>query len=138
MAGEHLEQAQVVGVELVEPELGENEHADDGRAVAQRHGEQRFLDPGRALDVLPDAAVGGVAGEERLAGRGDVTGDADPDLRHEHVERRLGALRQVATKRDRPEVVPVAEEEAAVVVVDQLPELVGDRGADLVDLEQAA
>ena len=49
-----------------------------------------------------------------------------------------GALRQVAAERNRPEVVSVAEEDAAVVVVDQLPELVGDRGSDLVDLEQAA
>ena len=46
------------------------------------------------------------------------------------------ALREVAAKRDRAEVVSVAEEDAAVVVVDQLPQLVGDRGADLVDLEQ--
>ena len=121
MAGKHLEQAEVVGVELVEPELGDHEHADDVGAVPQRHGEQRLLDPRRSLDVVPDAAVGRVAREERLAGCRHVARDADPDLRHEHVERRLGALRQVAAECDRAEVVSVSEEDAAVVVVDQLP-----------------
>ena len=137
MAGEHLEQAHIVCVELVEPELRENEHADDVRAVAERHGQQRLLDSRRALDVVSDPAVGGVAGQKRLPRRGHVTGDADPDLRHEHVEGRLGALRQVTPKRHRPKVVSVTEEDPTVVVVDQLPELFGDRGADLAHLEQA-
>ena len=49
-----------------------------------------------------------------------------------------GRVREVAAERDRCEVVPVAEVDAAVVVVDQLAELVRDRGGDLLDLEQAA
>ena len=34
--GEHLEKAEVVAVELVDPELRQHEHADDVRAVPER------------------------------------------------------------------------------------------------------
>ena len=77
-------------------------------------------------------------GQERLAGRRDVPVMPTPTLVASASSRPARSLRQIAAERDRSEVVSVAEEDAAVVVVDQLAELVGDRGADLGDLEQAA
>ena len=137
VAREHLEQAQVVGVELVEPELRDDDDADDGRAVAERDREQRLLDLGRPGDADADPAVRRVAGQERLARQRDVAGDTLADTRLQHVHRR-SRRGQVAAERDRAEVVAVADEHAAVVVVDQKPELVGDRRADLRDVVQAA
>ena len=72
VAREHLEHAQVVGVELVEPELGDDDDAVDARAELERHREQRLLDLGGARDLLAELAVGRVADEERLAGLGDA------------------------------------------------------------------
>ena len=45
---------------------------------------------------------------------------------------------EVAAERDRPQVLALADEHAAVVVVDQEPELVGDRRADLGDVVEPA
>ncbi len=39
VAGQHLEQADVVLVELIEAELRDDDHADDASAVPQRHGQ---------------------------------------------------------------------------------------------------
>ena len=44
LAGEHLEQAHVVLVELVDAELRDDDRAGDARAVAQRHGRERLLE----------------------------------------------------------------------------------------------
>ena len=63
----HLEQAQIVGVELVEPELRDDDHAGDACAVLERDGEQRLLDLGRALDLLAELVPRGVADEERAS-----------------------------------------------------------------------
>ena len=57
MSGEDLEKAQIVGVELVEPELRDHENADDVCAVAQRHRQERLLDLRCSFDVMPDTAV---------------------------------------------------------------------------------
>jgi len=64
VAGEDLEQANVVLVELVEPELRDDDHADDLRAVAQRHREKRFLDLGRPGDLGAELAVRCVVDEQ--------------------------------------------------------------------------
>ena len=137
MTGKDLQQAEIVCVELVAAELGDDEDPDGARPVLQRHGEQRLLDLGRTFDVLADSGVCGVARQKRLAGRRDVTRDPDSDLRDEHLEGRLRALRQLATECNGPELVSVAEKDATVVVVDQLAELIGDRRPDLGHLEQA-
>ena len=139
VAGEHLEQPDVV-------------RRRTGRApawrctitpttllpVPQRDGEQRLCDLRGAGDVVADAAVGRVPREERLSGLGHVAGDADAHLRREHVERRPGSRRQLAAEGDRPQVVTLPQEHAAVVVVDQLAQLVGDRLADLRHVVEAA
>ena len=75
MAGEHLEQPHVVLVELVQPELRDDDDADDPGPVAKRHREQRLLDRVGALDQLPELAVRSVADDERLAELGAATGD---------------------------------------------------------------
>jgi hypothetical protein len=79
--------------------------------------------------------VGGVADEQRLAGLSHAPRDAPPHLHREQLGEGVGIrARQVAAERDGDEVVAVADEDAAVVVVDQEPELVGDREADLGDV----
>ena len=55
VAGQHLEQPQVVGVELVEAELRDDDHAGHARAVLERDGEERLLDLGRADDLLAES-----------------------------------------------------------------------------------
>ena len=87
MPGQHLEQPQVVGVELVEPELRDHDHAGDARAVLERDGEERLLDLGRALDLLAELVVGGVVDEERRARLGDAARDSATDLRREELRR---------------------------------------------------
>ena len=44
MPGEHLEEAQVVLVELLQPELGDDDRPGDAGAVVQRDGDDRLLD----------------------------------------------------------------------------------------------
>ena len=74
-----------------------------------------------------------VPDEQRLPGLGDAAGDPAPDARGS--ERRLRARLgrgEPAAEGDRQEVVAVAQEHAAVVVVDEEPELVRDREPDLL------
>ena len=73
---EDLEHAKVVGVELVEAELRDHDDPVHARPELERHREERLLDLRRALDLLPELAVSGVADEQRLAGLGDAAGDA--------------------------------------------------------------
>ena len=123
VAREHLEQADVVLVELVEAQLRHDDHADDVRAVPEGHGNERFLDHGRALDAMAELAVGGVADEQRLAALGALPGHAAADLDAEQLEgqgARLGAER--AAERDWHELVAVDDEHPAVVVVDRATE----------------
>ena len=131
MAGEHLEQPHVVLVELVQPELGDDDHADDAAAVAKRHRKERLLDRDGALDLLPELAVRGVADDDRLAELGAATGDTFADALAEDVEERVHVRGEIAEEGHRDELVAVDDEDAAVVVVDERPELRGDRVADL-------
>ena len=132
-----LEQAEHVRVELIEAQLRDADDPHHRRAVAQRHCEKRLLDLRRPRDPDADPAVGRVARQEGLSREGDVPRDpfAHAGLQHLHRRPRRG---EVAPEGDRPEIVSVADEHAAVVVVDQQAELVGDRGADLGDVVQAA
>ena len=64
--------------------------------------------------------------------------DTAADLRRQELDRiarRVGD--EIAAEGDRNEVVLVAEEDAAVVVVDEEPELVRDREPDLLDVVEA-
>ena len=137
MPGEHLEQTQLVLVELVEAELRDDDHADHGRPVEEWDGEQRLLDPRGPSNLDAELGLRRVAREERLARLGDMTGDAlaDPGLQHLHRRARRD---KVTPEGDRPQIVPVTDEDAAVVVIDQEPQLLGDRGADLGNVVEAA
>ena len=79
MAGEHLEQSQVVLVELVETELRDDDHADHAGAVVHRHGDDRLVDLRGALDLDRELAGRGVVEEQRLAGLDDPAGEALAD-----------------------------------------------------------
>ena len=132
MAGEHLEQPDVVLVELVEPELRHDDHAHDAGAVAQRHRQQRLLDHGRARHLAAELAVGGVADQERLAGRRAPPGDAFADAGAKELEwncRDLGG--ELASERDWHEHLAVHDEDPTVVVIDERPKLGCDLVADL-------
>ena len=137
MAGHHLEKPEVVGVELVEPELGDDDHACHARPVSEWDGEKRLFDVGGPRDPFAELVIRGVAHEERLALVRHPARDAAADLRGQKGDgvARLGGD-EVAPERDGHEVVVLAEEHAAVVVVDQQPELVGHREPDLLDVVQ--
>ena len=93
VSGEHLEQADVGLVELVEPELRDDDHADHPGAVAERHCEQRLLDHRRARDPGAELAVRGVGDEERLAALRAAPRDALADPRAQQLERQRRASR---------------------------------------------
>ena len=120
MAGEHLEQPQVVLVELVEAELGDDDRADDARAVVERDGEDRLLDLRGAFDLDRELALGGVAEEERLTGLDDAACDPLAHTGSQHLGRAAAGRGQLL-EGDRRQLLAVADEDAAVVVVDQEP-----------------
>src|SRR5205085_4776178 len=136
LAGEHLEQADVVLVELIEAELRDPDDADHARAEAQRDVDLRLLDHVRPRHLTRVLAVRRVRDEERLAGLGDAPGDPLADLAREDVHRRLLERREVAAEGDRDDVLAVDDEDAAVVVVDQRPELVRDHRPDVAHVDQ--
>src|SRR5439155_6768418 len=78
----------------------------------------------------------GVPDEDRLAvlRRGACHSKAEPA--GEVLEPPAAVLAAVAAEADRTQLLAVQDVDAAVVVVDQLPELVGHRGADLAQLVQ--
>ena len=119
LAGEHLEQAHVVLVELVDAELRDRDDADHARAVAERHRDQRLLDHVRARDHHRELALERVLHEQRLAGLGDVAGDALADAGAREVDALAAAGEQLAAERDRDDLVALDHRDAAVVVIDQ-------------------
>ena len=137
VAGEHLEQAQVLFVELVEAELGDDDRADHAHAVVERNGQQRLVDQLRPRNRLSELAVRRVSGEHRGARRDDVARDAVADLHLEHVHRRRRRCREISAECDRHDLVSLDDEHAAVVVVDQRAELVRDRQTDLAHVVEA-
>ena len=78
--GQHFEKPQVVGVELVEAELRDDDDAGHAQPVLERDCEERLLDLGRADDLLAELVASGVADEERVTGLGDAAGDSATDL----------------------------------------------------------
>ena len=131
VAPEYLQQPHVVLVELVEAELGEDDHADHARAEGQRHRDDRLVDRVGAGDLPRVLVVLRVPEQERLARRRDVAGEAVPDLHRQHVHRGLGHRRERPDERDRQNVLVLDREDAAVVVIDQRTELVRDHLRDL-------
>jgi hypothetical protein len=76
LAGEHLEQPDIVLVELIGAELRDDDRAGDARAVAQRHDDQRLLQLVRAGNPRREPALERVRHEQRLPRRGHATRDA--------------------------------------------------------------
>ena len=138
--GQHLEQAPIVFVELGEPELRQHDHAHDLVTRDHRDGEHRFQqvvvgprDRDGELDLPCVRRQQGGLGER------DVPGDPLPEPRHERGEG-LGRVvgEQLTPEGDREQRVTVGLEQVdpAVVVVDDRPELSGDRGRDLLDIAE--
>ena len=128
VAAEHLEQADVVLVELVDAELGDDDGADHARAVAERDGDHRLVDVVRARDRHARSRS-----RARSSSRIDSPVSAARPVMPSpmrHVERLDALVRvrvEVAAPRDGDEVVAVDDVEAAAVVVDEHPQLVDDR-----------
>src|SRR5581483_8300989 len=105
-------------------ELRDDDHADDARAVEERHCEQRLLDRRRSLDPRAELAVRRVADQERLAALGEASRDALADPDAEQLERQRNRLDdELAAERDRLELLAVDDEHATVVVVDERAQL---------------
>ena len=136
MACEHLEQPHVVLVELIDPELRDRDHADHARPVAKRHGDLRLLDHVGAGDHHRVLALQRVADEQGLRGLRDVARDALADAGAREVDAFAATGEQLAAEGDRDDVVALDHRDAAVVVIDQQPQLVGDHLADLADVVQ--
>ena len=137
MAGKHLEEAQVVLVELFQAELGDDDRPRDARAVVQRDGDDRLLDPRGTGDLDRERARRRVVEQERLARLDHTAGQTLADARAENLRRRPVGRGQLALECDRQQVGPLADEDSAVVVVDQQPQLVCDRHPDLADVVRA-
>ena len=88
--------------------------------------------------VTENVHVARVGGEQRLTRGGDVARDAFADLRDQLIQVFFGVLgRELAAERDRHQAGLVLQEvHAAVVVIDDRPQLRGDRVADLGRLGQ--
>ena len=67
LVGEDRQEAQVVGVELVEAQLRERDHADDDVVVGHRHDEHRLVDVVGAGDRRAARVEVRVADEDRHA-----------------------------------------------------------------------
>ena len=93
MAGEHLQQAQVVLVELAQAELGDDDRPRDTGAVVERDGDDRLLDLRGAGDLGRELARGRVVEQQRIPGLDDVAGQPFADARPEDLSRRpVGAV----------------------------------------------
>ena len=136
-AGVDHEQPQVVVGELVEAELGQDEHAEDLVVEHHRRQEHRFVEvllgPG---DRVGPRIGGGVAEVLRDPVGGDPAGDALAERDAQLVGRLVDVFADLALHRDRDELVADEAVDAGVVVVDQLAQLGRDRLADLGDARQ--
>ena len=70
-------------------------------------------------------------------GLDDVARQPFADARAEDLSRGPVGRRQLALERDRQQLLALADEDAAIVVVDQLPQFVCDRHPDLADVVRA-
>ena len=131
MTGEHLQQPDVVLVELVQAELRDHDDADDPSAERERDDDLRLVDRVGAGQDARELAVGRVPDQERLACFGDTPRDSLADLADEDFHRLTRLARELPDERDRDHVVSFDEGDAAVVVVDQRPQLGRDHVPDL-------
>ena len=90
VAGEHLEQAHVALVELVQAQFRDHDHADRTRAVEQRHRHHRLVDRVGPGNLHRELAPVGVVDEQRLPPCGGRPCDA---LAEPHDQRLDGLVR---------------------------------------------
>ena len=136
-AGVDDEQPQVVVGELVEPELRQDQDAQDLVVEHHRREEHRFVEvflrPG---DGVSPRIGRGVAEDLGDPVGGDPAGDALAERDAQLVGRLVDVFADLALHRDRDELVADEAVDAGVVVVDQLAQLGRDRLADLGDARQ--
>ena len=124
LAGEHLEQADVVLVELVRCRASRS-RSRRSRAPRSAAARRRATPRGPACRECAwrtrTRARSGRAATRRVSTA--APGDALSDLRGVRVGGRADVSVVFADERDRTEVVAVAQDDAAVVVVDQQPKL---------------
>ena len=131
LVGEDREEPLVVAVELVQPELGQGDHADDRVVVAHRHDQHRFIDVVGARDRRPPRVVVRVADEERLAMLADPAREAHPEAGPQDGEVDVLVRADAALEGDRDEVAGRLEDvHPGVVVVDDPAGLLDDGPAD--------
>ena len=133
------EQPQVVVGEAVEPQLREDEDAEDLVVEDHRRQEHRFVE----VVLGPRDRVGArirsrVAQVLRDPVDRDPAGDALAHRHPELVRRLVDVFADLAKHRDGDEVLADHPVDAGVVVVDQLAQLGRDRPADVGDARQAA
>ena len=134
MRGQHLQQALVFEVELGVAQARQDDHADDELPDEHGHQEHRFDDVVGALDLDRELDLLSVRREQRGAVFGDPARHPFTDLGDELLQGLLLVLvEDLATERDREQGVTVGLQQvhAAVVVVDDRAQLVGDGGAHL-------
>ena len=138
VAGEHLEQAHVVLVELVEPELRERDDADHAGAVAGAAPRGTTRRSGRCPGMNA-ANSQRAASPSRTDSPVCATRPVMPSPSLHASTSSVGRLLagELAAEGDRDEVLPVDDEHAAVVVIDQRAQLVRDREPDLAHVVQA-
>ena len=85
VAGDHLEEAHVVGVERADAELREHDRAGDASAVAERDDGDRLVDLARAWNRAREVAAKRVEDEQRPSGCDAAADDPRPDTRSQRV-----------------------------------------------------
>ena len=137
--GEDRQDPQIVGVEPVEAELGQGDHADDRSVVAHRHDQHRLVHVVGPFDRLSAGIRVGVVDQDRFTVLGDPTCEPDAELAREqaHVHLLVGA--DATLERDRDDVVRrLHDVHPGVVVLDDPGGLVHDDLADLLDRPRQA
>jgi hypothetical protein len=139
VVGEDGQEPQVVGVEAVEAQLREGDHADRGLVITHRHDEHRFIDVVGARDRRAPGVAVGIVDEERLAVDCHPTGEplTEPTTQQVEVDLVVGA--DTPLERDRHDEVGRLEQvDPRVVVVDDPARLLDDRSSDGLDRRRPA
>src|SRR3972149_6479632 len=97
LSRQRLEQADVVRVELADPELREDDDADRAAAVDEWHGDHGFVDLRGAGHLDGVLALERVRDEDRGSGRRHGARDPFADLDPQHARTLLAELTELAT-----------------------------------------
>src|SRR6266571_3352307 len=109
MTGEYLEQTDVVLVELVQPELRDDDDADHACAEGEGDDDLRLVDRIGPRQDSCELAVGGVPDQQRLPDLRDATRDSLADLAGENLHRLARLAGELPDERDRDHVLVLDE-----------------------------